>query len=52
MLVLLPLLTRWFFYLVYTMKNNYSVYQHVTPDGMYYFGQTQRGRNLICINTI
>ena len=22
------------------MKNNYSVYQHVTPDGMYYFGQT------------
>ena len=23
------------------MKNNYSVYQHVTPDGMYYFGQTQ-----------
>ena len=42
MLVLLPLLTRWFFfYLVYTMENNYSVYQHVTPDGMYYFGQTQ-----------
>ena len=40
MLVLLPLLTRWFFYLVYTMENNYSVYQHVTPDGMYYFGQT------------
>ena len=30
-----------FFYLVYTMENNYSVYQHVTPDGMYYFGQTQ-----------
>ena len=24
-----------------TMENNYSVYQHVTPDGMYYFGQTQ-----------
>ena len=23
------------------MENNYSVYQHVTPDGMYYFGQTQ-----------
>ena len=23
------------------MKNNYSVYQHVTPDGMYYFGQSQ-----------
>ena len=23
------------------MKNNYSVYQHITPDGMYYFGQTQ-----------
>ena len=23
------------------MDNNYSVYQHVTPDGMYYFGQTQ-----------
>ncbi len=22
------------------MKNNYSVYQHVTPDGLYYFGQT------------
>ena len=22
------------------MGNNYSVYQHVTPDGMYYFGQT------------
>ena len=41
MIVLLPLLTRWFFYLVYTMENNYSVYQHVTPDGMYYFGQTQ-----------
>ena len=39
MLVLLPLLTRWFFYR-YTMENNYSVYQHVTPDGMYYFGQT------------
>ena len=41
MLVLLPLLTRWFFYLFsIQMKNNYSVYQHVTPDGMYYFGQT------------
>ena len=40
MLVLLPLLTRWFFYLVYTMENNFSVYQHITPDGMYYFGQT------------
>ena len=23
------------------MEKNYSVYQHVTPDGMYYFGQTQ-----------
>ena len=23
------------------MENNYSVYQHVTPDGLYYFGQTQ-----------
>ena len=23
------------------MGNNYSVYQHVTPDGMYYFGATQ-----------
>ena len=23
------------------MKNNYSVYQHVTPDNMYYFGATQ-----------
>ena len=22
------------------MENNYSVYQHVTPDNMYYFGQT------------
>ena len=22
------------------MKNNYTVYQHVTPDGMYYFGAT------------
>ena len=22
------------------MENNYTVYQHVTPDGMYYFGQT------------
>ena len=22
------------------MKNNYSVYQHVTPDNMYYFGTT------------
>ena len=22
------------------MENNYSVYQHVTPDKMYYFGQT------------
>ena len=22
------------------MENNYSVYQHVTPDGLYYFGQT------------
>ena len=23
------------------MENNYSVYQHVTPDGLYYFGATQ-----------
>ena len=23
------------------MENNYSVYQHVTPDKMYYFGATQ-----------
>ena len=23
------------------MKNNYSVYQHVTPDGFFYFGQSQ-----------
>ena len=23
------------------MENNYSVYQHVTPDGLHYFGQTQ-----------
>ena len=23
------------------MDKNYSVYQHVTPDGMYYFGQSQ-----------
>ena len=23
------------------MENNYSVYQHVTPDGLYYFGQSQ-----------
>ena len=23
------------------MENNYTVYQHVTPDGLYYFGQTQ-----------
>ena len=23
------------------MESNYSVYQHVTPDGMYYFGATQ-----------
>ena len=22
------------------MENNYKVYQHVTPDGLYYFGQT------------
>ena len=22
------------------LENNYSVYQHVTPDGLYYFGQT------------
>ena len=22
------------------MENNYSVYQHITPDGLYYFGQT------------
>ena len=42
MLVLLPLLIFGLFYLTYnTMENNYSVYQHVTPDGLYYFGQTQ-----------
>ena len=29
------------FFIDTTMENNYSVYQHVTPDGMYYFGQTQ-----------
>ena len=23
------------------MESNYTVYQHVTPDGMYYFGQSQ-----------
>ena len=23
------------------MEKNYVVYQHITPDGMYYFGQTQ-----------
>ena len=23
------------------LENNYSVYQHVTPDNMYYFGQSQ-----------
>ena len=23
------------------LENNYSVYQHVTPDGFFYFGQTQ-----------
>ena len=41
MLVLLPLLIFGLFYLTYnTMDNNYSVYQHVTPDGLYYFGQT------------
>ena len=40
MLVLLPLLTRWFFLCSIQMKNNYSVYQHVTPDGLYYFGAT------------
>lgn len=40
MLVLLPLLTRWFF-IDTTMDNDYQVYELVTPDGMYYFGQTQ-----------
>lgn len=39
MLVLLPLLIFGLFYLI-QMDNNYSVYQHVTPDNMYYFGQT------------
>ena len=29
------------FFIDTTMNNNYSVYQHVTPDRMYYFGQTQ-----------
>ena len=28
-------------YMQEKLENNYSVYQHVTPDGMYYFGQTQ-----------
>ena len=23
------------------MESNYTVYQHITPDGMHYFGQTQ-----------
>ena len=42
MSVLLPLLIFGLFYLTYnTMENNYSVYQHVTPDNMYYFGATQ-----------
>ena len=27
-------------FLFNTMENNYSVYQHVTPDKMYYFGAT------------
>ena len=40
MLVLLPLLIRWFFLFSIQMENNYSVYQHVTPDGDYYFGAT------------
>ena len=40
MLVLLPLLTRWFFLFNIQMENNYSVYQHVTPEGLYYFGAT------------
>ena len=29
------------FFIDRIMKKNYVVYQHVTPDGMYYFGQTQ-----------
>ena len=29
------------FLFIDTMEKNYSVYQHVTPDGMYYFGQSQ-----------
>ena len=28
-------------FLYTTMEKNYVVYEHVTPDGMYYFGQTQ-----------
>lgn len=40
MLVLLPLLIFGLFYLD-RMDKKYVVYQHVTPDGMYYFGQTQ-----------
>ena len=35
------------------MENNYSVYQHVTPDGLYYFGATnnikRRWRNNGCL---
>ena len=40
MLVLLPLLIFGLFYLD-RMDKKYVVYQHVTPDGLYYFGQTQ-----------
>ena len=29
------------FFIDTTMDKKYVVYQHVTPDGMYYFGQTQ-----------
>ena len=32
------------------MENNYSVYQHVTPDGLYYFGQTQNVEKRWCNN--
>ena len=40
MLVLLPLLIFGLFLFSIQMENNYSVYQHVTPDGMHYYGAT------------
>ena len=30
-----------FLFKIQQMENNYQVYQHVTPDGLYYFGATQ-----------